>query len=156
LAYVYQPDTATGGFANFNRYYYAQVDKQGVILDERFNHGGDIADYIVDQLKRTPQMVNATREGEETVEPAEAISGHKVMIINQMSGSGGDAMPWLFQKQHVGTLVGVRTWGGLVGIGDYPDLIDGGGITAPRWAIYGTKGEWEVENIGIAPDVEVE
>ncbi len=156
LAYVYLPDTANGGFANFNRYYYAQVGKQGAVLDERFNHGGDIADYIVEQLKRTPQMINATREGDEVIEPAQAIYGPKVMIINQLSGSGGDAMPWLFQKNHVGPLVGVRTWGGLVGIGGYPPLIDGGSITAPRWAIYGTKGEWEVENIGIAPDIEVE
>jgi tricorn protease len=156
LAYVYLPDTASGGFANFNRYYYAQVGKDGAILDERFNHGGAIADYIVDQLKRTPQMVDATREGVETVEPSQAIYGPKVMIINQLSGSGGDALPWLFGKNHVGTLVGVRTWGGLVGIGGYPQFIDGGSITAPRWAIYGTKGEWEVEDIGIPPDVEVE
>jgi tricorn protease len=156
LAYVYLPDTAAGGFRNFNRYYYAQVGKQGAIIDERFNHGGDIADYIVDKLALTPQMVNVTREGAETIEPAAAIYGPKVMIINQMSGSGGDALPWLFRKKAVGTLVGVRTWGGLVGIGGYPRFIDGGSITAPRWAIYGTKGEWEVENIGIPPDVEVE
>jgi tricorn protease len=156
LAYVYLPDTATGGFANFNRYYYAQVGKQGAVIDERFNHGGDIADYIVDQLKRTPNMINATREGAEVVEPAEAIFGPKVMIINQSSGSGGDALPWLFKGAAVGPVVGTRTWGGLVGIGGYPPLIDGGTITAPRWALYGTKGEWEVENIGIAPDIEVE
>ncbi len=156
LGYVYLPDTAAGGFANFNRYYFAAVGKQGVILDERFNHGGDIADFIVDQLKRTPQMVNSTREGEPVVEPAQAIFGPKVMIINQMSGSGGDALPWLFHKAGVGTLVGARTWGGLVGIGGYPNLIDGGNVTAPRWAIYGTTGEWEVENIGIAPDIAVE
>ena len=156
LAYVYLPDTATGGFANFNRYYYAQVGKQGAVIDERFNHGGDIADYIVDQLRRTPQMINETREGEDVLEPAQAIYGPKVMIINEMSGSGGDALPWLFQKNAVGTLVGKRTWGGLVGIGGYPELVDGGSVTAPRWALYGTKGQWEVENIGIAPDVEVE
>ncbi|MBB6252403.1 S41 family peptidase [Nitrospirillum iridis] len=156
LAYVYLPDTASGGFSNFNRYYYSQVGKQGAIIDERFNHGGEIADFIVDQMKKTPQMVNATREGEEMVEPAQAIYGPKVMIINQMSGSGGDALPWLFRKANLGTLVGVRTWGGLVGIGGYPPLIDGGSITAPRWALYGTHGEWEVENIGIPPDVEVE
>ncbi len=156
LAYVYLPDTAAGGFANFNRYYYSQVGKQGAVLDERFNHGGDIADYIIDEMKRAPQMINATREGEPTIEPASAIFGPKVMIINEMSGSGGDAMPWMFQKNNIGPLVGHRTWGGLVGIGGYPDLIDGGSITAPRWAIYGTKGQWEVENIGIAPDVPVE
>jgi tricorn protease len=156
LAYVYLPDTASGGFANFNRYYYAQVGKQGAVIDERFNHGGDIADYIVEQLRRTPQMINQTREGDEVIEPAQAIYGPKVMIINEMSGSGGDALPWLFKKNDVGTLVGKRTWGGLVGIGGYPDLIDGGSVTAPRWALYGTRGEWEVENIGIAPDVDVE
>jgi tricorn protease len=156
IAYVFVPDTAFGGFTNFNRYYFSQVGKDAVIIDERFNHGGDIADFIVDQLKRTPQMVNATREGEEMVEPAQAIFGPKVMIVNQMSGSGGDALPWLFKRAKLGPLVGVRTWGGLVGISGYPPLIDGGTITAPRWAIYGTSGEWEVENIGIAPDIEVE
>ena len=156
LAYVFLPDTHAGGFANFNRYFFSQVGKQGAILDERFNHGGDIADYIVDQLRRTPQMINSTREGEETIEPAQAIFGPKVMIINQMSGSGGDALPWLFKKNGIGPIVGVRTWGGLVGIGNYPPLVDGGSVTAPRWAIYGTQGEWEVENIGIAPTIEVE
>lgn len=155
LAYVYLPDTAAGGFANFNRYYYSQVGKQGVILDARFNHGGSIADYIIDELKRTPQMVNETREGEPIIEPASAIFGPKVMIINEMSGSGGDALPWMFQKNGVGPLIGTHTWGGLVGIGGYPGLIDGGSITAPRWALYGTKGAWEVENIGVAPDVSV-
>ena len=156
LAYVFIPDTQAGGFANFNRYYFSQVGKEGAVLDERFNHGGQIADFIVDNLKRTPQMVNETREGSPVMEPAQAIFGPKVMIANEMSGSGGDALPWLFKKNGIGTLVGTRTWGGLVGIGGYPALIDGGTITAPRWALYGTKGEWEVENIGIAPDIEVE
>ncbi|WP_293898754.1 S41 family peptidase [Phenylobacterium sp.] len=156
LAYVYLPDTATGGYANFNRYYYAQVGKQGAIIDERFNHGGQIADYIVEQLGRTPNFVNATREGEEVVEPAQAIFGPKVMLINELSGSGGDALPYLFRFHAAGTLVGKRTWGGLVGIGNYPPLIDGGTVTAPRWALYGTRGQWEVENLGIPPDVDVE
>jgi tricorn protease len=156
VAYVYIPDTGGGGFANFNRYFFSQVGKEAVILDERFNHGGYIADYIVDYLKRTPQMINASREGEDVVEPAEGIYGPKVMIVNQMSGSGGDALPWLFRKAGLGPVVGVRTWGGLVGIGGYPPLLDGGFVTAPRWGLYGTKGEWEVENVGIAPAVEVD
>jgi tricorn protease len=156
VAYVYIPDTFAGGFANFNRYFFSQVGKEGVILDERFNHGGSIADYIVDYLRRTPQMINASREGEDVIEPAGGIYGPKVMIVNQMSGSGGDALPWMFRKAGLGPLVGVRTWGGLVGIGGYPPLLDGGFVTAPRWGLYGTKGEWEVENIGIAPDVEVD
>ena len=97
-----------------------------------------------------------TRERQDWVSPSEAIYGPKVMIINEMSGSGGDALPWYFRKAGIGPLVGKRTWGGLVGIGGYPELIDGGRVTAPRAAIYGLKGEWEVENHGIAPDVEVD
>jgi tricorn protease len=155
LAYVYLPDTAGGGFTNFNRYYFAQVDRQGAVIDERFNHGGQIADYVIDALTRKIRMWVMTREGQTYSEPTELIPGPKAMIINQFAGSGGDAMPWLFQREHVGPLIGMKTWGGLVGIGGYPPLIDGGRVTAPRWAIYGLKGEWEVENHGIAPDVEV-
>jgi tricorn protease len=156
VAYVYVPDTFAGGFANFNRYFFSQVGKDAVVVDERFNHGGNIADYIVDYLKRTPQMANASREGDDMIEPAGGIYGPKVMVVNQMSGSGGDALPWLFRKAGLGPVVGMRTWGGLVGIGGYPPLLDGGSVTAPRWGLYGTKGEWEVENVGIAPDVEVD
>lgn len=156
VAYVYIPDTNTEGFANFNRYFFSQLDKQAVILDERFNHGGQIADYIVNQLMPKPQMAVASREGNDFISPAQAIFGPKVMLINQHSGSGGDALPWLFRKNDIGPLIGKRTWGGLVGIDGYPTLTDGGTITAPRWAIYGTKGEWEVENEGIAPDIDVE
>jgi tricorn protease len=78
------------------------------------------------------------------------------MIINEMAGSGGDAMPWYFRKAGLGPLIGKRTWGGLVGIGGYPDLLDGGSVTAPRMAIFGLKGEWEVENVGVPPDIEVD
>jgi tricorn protease len=156
VGYVYIPDTAAGGFANFNRYYFSQVGKDAVVLDERFNHGGQVADYIVDLLQRTPQMAWVSREGPDVTEPMQTIFGPKVMIANQMSGSGGDALPWLFKKAKLGTLVGVRTWGGLVGIGAYPPLLDGGRVTAPRWGLYGTEGKWDVENVGIAPDVEVE
>jgi tricorn protease len=156
LAYVYLPDTAGGGYTNFNRYYFAQVGKEGAVIDERFNGGGSLADYIVDYMHRSVMSLIMTREGETVTEPAQAIYGPKAMIINEFAGSGGDALPWLFRKQGIGPLVGMRTWGGLVGIGGYPQLIDGGRVTAPRWAIYGTKGQWEVENHGIAPDVEVE
>ncbi|MBV9306329.1 MAG: protease, partial [Acidobacteriaceae bacterium] len=130
---------------------------QGAVLDERYNHGGDIADYIIEYLSRShPMGMIATREGEDIVDPTQAIYGPKVMIINQFAGSGGDAMPWYFRKAKLGPLVGTRTWGGLVGIGNYPKLMDSGTVTAPRWAFYGLNGEWEVENHGIAPDIEVE
>ena len=155
LAYVYLPDTAAGGYTNFNRYFFAQVGKEGAILDERFNHGGQVADYIIDYLRRQPMDMIISREGAVSYDPAMAIYGPKVMIINQFAGSGGDAMPWLFRKSQIGTLVGVRTWGGLVGIGGYPVLMDGGYVTAPREAIAGLNGSWEVEGHGIAPDIEV-
>ncbi len=156
LAYVHVPDTATGGYLNFNRFYFAQVGKQGAVIDERYNHGGLIADYIIDLLERPLRNCAISREGGKFCSPLAQIYGPKTMIINEMSGSGGDALPWMFKQDKIGPLVGTRTWGGLVGIYNYPSLMDGGGVTAPRIAIYGLHGEWEVENRGIAPDIEVE
>lgn len=156
VAYVYVPNTAGAGFTSFNRYFFSQVGKEGAIIDERYNEGGQLADYIIDYLRRPLLSRVVGRDGEDWFSPSQAIFGPKVMIINQMSGSGGDALPWYFRKAGVGTLIGKRTWGGLVGIGGYPDLIDGGSVTAPRAAIYGLNGEWEVENIGVPPDIEVE
>jgi tricorn protease len=156
VAYVHVPDTANGGFTNFNRYYFAQVGKQAAVIDERYNHGGQIADYIIDMLKRPLRNCDITREGEQFCSPLAQIYGPKTMIINEMSGSGGDALPWMFKQDKVGPLVGTRTWGGLVGIYNYPPLMDGGRVTAPRVAIFGLHSEYEVENHGIAPDIEVE
>jgi len=156
LAYIYLPDTAGGGYTNFNRYFFAQTDKQGAVVDERFNGGGTAADYIVDYLNRPLMNYWATREGQPFTTPSASIFGPKAMIINEYAGSGGDAMPWYFRKAGVGPLVGKRTWGGLVGIYDYPQLIDGGFVTAPRVAFYNPQGDWEVENKGVAPDIEVD
>jgi tricorn protease len=156
VAYVYMPNTGGSGYTNFNRFFYSQLDKQALVLDERWNEGGFIADYVIDVLKRFPLSGAIERDGKPVHDPVGAIFGPKVMLINQGSGSGGDAMPWYFRKAGIGKLVGTRTWGGLVGIGGYPSLLDGGYVMAPRYAIYGIKGEWEVENHGIIPDVPVE
>ena len=156
IAYVYMPNTGGAGYTNFNRYFYAQLDKQGLILDERFNQGGYLADYIVSVLGQKHLANAIERDGEPSHEPQGAIFGPKAMLINQSAGSGGDAMPWYFRKAALGTLVGTRTWGGLVAVRGYPNLIDGGAVTAPRYAIYGLNGEWEVEGHGIVPDVVVE
>jgi tricorn protease len=155
VAYVYVPDTAVGGYTNFNRYFFAQVGKDAAVIDERYNHGGFLADFIVDYLRRPLLNRVMTREGKDQSEPAGAIYGPKVMIVNQFAGSGGDALPWYFRKLAIGPIIGEKTWGGLIGIGGYPPLLDGGRVMAPRWAIYGLKGEWEVENHGIKPDIEV-
>jgi tricorn protease len=156
VAYVYLPDTGGQGFDNFNRYFFAQTQKKAVVIDERWNQGGNIADWVVDVLKRTPMMNYETRQGVKVTEPTGAIFGPKAMLINQNAGSGGDAMPWLFRQAKLGPLVGTRTWGGLVGIGGYPPLLDGGGVTAPRAALYNLNGEFDIENKGVPPDVEVE
>ena len=156
LGYLHMPDTAGGGFANFNRWYFAQLGKEGIIIDERFNGGGEIADYIVDTLRRPLLAYFMTRGGHDFTIPMDSIFGPKAMIINEYAGSGGDAMPWLFHKLGLGPLVGKRTWGGLVGIFDFPELIDGGFVTAPNLAFYNTEKQWDVENHGVKPDVEVE
>ncbi|MCB0187390.1 MAG: PDZ domain-containing protein, partial [Caldilineaceae bacterium] len=134
VAYVYMPDTGTGGYSSFNRYYFSQLDKDAVIIDERFNGGGLVADYVIDMLSRPLLSHWATREGKVFTSPNAAIFGPKVMIINEFAGSGGDALPQFFRRRNLGQLVGKRTWGGLVGVYDYPPLMDGGFITAPRLA----------------------
>ncbi len=156
LAYIYLPNTGEGGFTSFNRYYFAQLNKEGAVIDERFNGGGQIADYIIEQLKRTQTNFFMTRAGEPFTTPQNALFGPKAMIINEYAGSGGDAMPWLFRDQKIGPLVGKRTWGGLVGIFGAPPLMDGGTLTAPNLAFYNLKGDWDVENHGVAPDYDVE
>jgi tricorn protease len=156
VAYVYMPDTAFGGQTYFTRYFYAQVDKEAVIIDERFNGGGALATDIIEQLKRPIMSLVATRDGADEVQPQGAIFGPKVMIINEFAGSGGDAMPNYFRRAGVGPLIGKRTWGGLVGRAGAPQLMDGGFVTAPSSAVWGPKGEWDAENVGIHPDIEVE
>jgi tricorn protease len=156
VAYVYLPDTAFGGYTSFNRYFFAQVGREAVVIDERFNGGGAAADYVIDYLRRPLANYWMTREGQDFTTPEGAIFGPKAMIINMYAGSGGDALPWYFRDAKLGPLVGTRTWGGLVGIYDYPQLMDGGAVTAPRVAFYNRNGEWDVENHGVAPDVEVE
>jgi tricorn protease len=157
LAYIYLPDTASGGYTYFNRYFFSQAGKQGAIVDERFNHGGTNTDYILDYLRRTLMNYRTTRDGEDMTTPVSLIQGPKAMIINEYAGSGGDAMPWHFRQAHIGILVGKRTWGGLVGFsGPGESLMDGGVVTAPSRAFWTPNNAWEVENHGVAPDIEVE
>jgi tricorn protease len=156
LAYVWLPNTAGPGYTAFTRYYYAQQDKEGAIIDERYNHGGQVADYIVNELDRKLMGFFVQRDGQPTTSPIAGIYGPKVMIINESAGSGGDALPYMFHLRKLGPMVGTRTWGGLVGTLGVPTTIDGGGITAPTLAFYDLSGRWAVENEGVAPDIEVE
>jgi tricorn protease len=156
LAYVYVPDTSLPGYTSFNRYYFAQVGKEGAIIDERFNGGGTAANYMIDAMRRPLMNYWTTRAGQDFTTPVGSIFGPKAMLINEFAGSGGDALPWYFRRMHIGPLVGKRTWGGLVGIYSYPPLLDGGSVTAPRLAFWAPDGKWDVENHGVAPDVAVE
>lgn len=155
VAYVYVPNTSTLGHEYFKRYFFPQADKEAVIIDERYNGGGLIADYYIDLLTKPFQSNWATRYGKDLKTPGAIIHGPKVMIINEQAGSGGDMLPWMFRKFKVGKLVGKTTWGGLVGILGFPELMDGGFITAPNVAIW-TEDGFIVENAGVDPDIEVE
>jgi tricorn protease len=155
LAYVYMPDTGGRGLAAFDRDFYSQLDRKGLVLDERYNGGGKVADYVVDVLSRKVLCWWMSREGWVGRTPWGTLQGPKVMLINERAGSGGDAMPWMFRQMGIGPLVGTRTWGGLVGITGYPPLMDGGSVTAAAFGILDPSGKWVVENEGVAPDVEV-
>ena len=158
LGYVYIPDTGGGGYERFTRNYFSQQDRAGIIIDERYNGGGSAADYMVEVMSRELHGYFNNPVGDKTpfTSPGAGIWGPKVMLINEMSGSGGDYLPYLFRKMDIGPLVGTRTWGGLVGIWGTPPLVDGGVITAPRGGFFTPDGEWAIENEGVAPDVEVE
>jgi tricorn protease len=155
VAYVYVPNTAGAGYQYFKRYFFPQADREAVIVDERHNGGGAVADYYIDILRRPLISHWAMRYGADIKTPLASIQGPKVMIIDETAGSGGDLLPWMFHKLQLGTIVGRRTWGGLVGILGFPELMDGGTITAPNLGIWTPEG-WVVENEGVPPDIDVE
>jgi tricorn protease len=155
IGYVYVPDTGINGQTELIRQLNSQFNKQGLIVDERFNNGGQIPDRFVEMLNRKPLAFFAVRDGVNWQWPQAAILGPKVMLINGWSGSGGDAFPDFFRRAGVGPLIGTRTWGGLIGISGAPELIDGGGITVPTFRQYNPDGTWFLEGHGVDPDIEV-
>lgn len=155
VAYVYVPNTTTLGHVYFKRYFFPQADKDAIIVDERFNGGGSVADYYIDWLRKPVIAWWAMRYGADLKTPSASIQGPKVMLINETAGSGGDLLPWMWRKFGLGKLVGTTTWGGLVGILGFPEFLDGGVVTAPNLAIW-TEDGFVVENVGVAPDIEVE
>jgi tricorn protease len=155
-AYVYVPNTAGSGHEYFKRYFYPQTDKEAIIIDERFNGGGSLADYYIDHLRRNFTANWTTRYGDVLKTPQATIDGPKVMLIDETAGSGGDFLPWLFRQYKLGPLVGKRTWGGLVGILGFPVLMDGGRVTAPDIGFWTEKEGYGIENVGVPADIEVE
>ena len=156
VAYVYVPNTAGAGHTYFKRYFFPQAHKDAIIVDERFNGGGQVADYYIDMLRRPLVSMWAMRYGADLKTPAASIQGPKALIIDETAGSGGDLFPWMWRQANLGPIIGKRTWGGLVGVLGFPVLMDGGVITAPNLAIWTADEGWIVENEGVPPDVEVE
>jgi len=156
IAYVYMPNTGREGYTNFNRYYFSQMDKKALLLDERNNGGGSVADYVIDLLSRDLIAGWGIRDGKSFTTPGNGIYGPKAMIINENAGSGGDMMPYMFRYKGLGKLVGRTTMGILVGISGYPSLLDGGSITSPNFGVFDLKGNYIIENEGVAPDIFVE
>ena len=156
VGYIYLPNTAGAGYTFFNRYFYNQIDKDALIIDERSNGGGQAANYIVEVLSRRHLSSWKDRDGLPYNTPAGALHGPKVMLIDQDAGSGGDYLPYAFRNLSIGKLIGTRTWGGLIGIFANPPLVDGGVMTVPFFRFVDADGNWTIENQGVAPDIEVE
>lgn len=155
VGYVYLPNTAGAGYTFFNRMFFAQLDRDAMIIDERGNGGGQAADYIVEVLSR-PHLSNwVYRHGEMSRTPFGTLHGPKLMMIDQDAGSGGDYLPYAFRELGIGPLLGTRTWGGLIGIFANPRFVDGGTMTVPHFRFVDTDNAWSVENEGVAPDIEV-
>jgi tricorn protease len=156
LGYMHIPDTSVSGIIGFIDGYYSQADKEGWVIDERYNGGGFIPTFFIEQLSRRMVSVFGPRHGRPEGLPT-ALNGPKAMLINEHAGSGGDMLPYLFKREGLGPLIGTRTWGGLVGIQGLYDLVDGGGVTAPSIGIYDPKSmQWIAENRGVDPDIEVD
>ncbi|MEO8763617.1 MAG: PDZ domain-containing protein [Ginsengibacter sp.] len=154
--YIYVPSTGVDGQNELMRQFNAQWNKKALVIDERFNSGGQIPDRFIEVLNRTPLAYWAIRDGKSDPWPPYANFGPKVMLINGWSGSGGDAFPDYFRKKGLGPLIGNRTWGGLIGISGVPSLIDGGGITVPTFRMFNPDGSWFREGHGVDPDILVD
>jgi tricorn protease len=154
--YIYVQSTGVDAQNEMVRQFMAQWTKEGMIIDERFNSGGQIPDRFVELLNRPALSYWATRDGESQQWPPVSHVGAKVMLINGWSGSGGDAFPFYFREANVGPLIGTRTWGGLIGISGAPTLVDGGSVTVPTFRMYDVRGEWFPEGHGVEPDIQVE
>lgn len=156
LAYVHLPDTGRDGLAAFKRHYYAQVGKEGLLVDGRYNEGGKQPLSVVEAIVRPLMSLRAVRDGIDHPLPIDVIFGPRALLINQGMVSGGDQLAWFFRRAQAGPLVGTRTVGAATSYSSTPELIDGGLVSAPLSAFYSPEGTWEIEGVGVAPDVEVE
>ncbi|MRR21370.1 peptidase S41 [bacterium] len=156
IGYIYLPDTWNGSATDFPRYFYSQTKKEGLIIDGRFNGGGLDPEIFLQRLQKKPHAFWTRRQSADQPIPHLAVDAHMALITNRYAGSGGDELPYEFRWNGMGPIIGTRTWGGLVGVSMFIELIDGGTITAPDYRIYNEKGEWVVENEGVTPDIVID
>ncbi len=157
VAYIHIPDMMVGGLVEFAKTFYAQHYKKGLIIDDRYNGGGFTGDMILDRLERKLWSLTKPREGAILRNPENAFFGPMVLLINQHTGSNGEYFATAFRAKKLGTIVGMRTWGGAVGIEPHQDIVDGGTVTPPQYAPYSPFTlEWDFEGFGVVPDEEVE
>ena len=155
IGYIHLPNTGAEGNRELVKGFYPQVSKDALIVDDRYNGGGFIPDRMIELLDRPVLNYWARRGTQPSATPAFAHVGPKVMLINGYSASGGDALPYYFRKRKLGTIIGTRTWGGLIGLSGNPDLMDGGNVSAPQFRFLDTEGMWAVEGTGVSPDIEI-
>jgi tricorn protease len=155
IGYIYVKNTSQDGQSELYQQFRGQVAKEGLIIDERWNSGGQIPDRFIEMLGRRVTNYWGVRDGRDWQTPEIAQVGPKVMLTNGWSGSGGDCFPWLFRENKLGPIIGTRTWGGLIGMTGAPGLIDGGHVTVPTFSIYDTSGKWIIEGHGVDPDIPV-
>lgn len=156
IGYIHLPNTATAGNRELFKWFYPQANKDALIIDVRYNGGGFIPDPMIELVERNRRSYWARRGGWVMQTPAFAHDGPKACLINGLASSGGDAFPYYFKQSGLGPLIGTRTWGGLIGISGSPRLVDGGSVTIPAFSFINPAGQWDVENIGVAPDIEVD
>ncbi|MCA9305828.1 MAG: PD40 domain-containing protein [Phycisphaerales bacterium] len=155
VGYIYVPNTGVDGQNDLFRQFYGQAAKDGLIIDERWNGGGQIPTRFIELMNRPLVNFWARRDGKDWPWPPDSSQSKKVMLINGLAGSGGDMFPALFRQNGLGKLIGMRTWGGLVGISGNPGLIDGGYTAVPTFGYYELDGTWGIEGHGVDPDIEV-
>lgn len=155
VGYVHVPDTGVNGQNELFRQFYGQKGRAAMIIDERWNGGGQLPYHFIELLNRPATNAWALRDWQDWITPNDAHQGPKCMLVNGLAGSGGDMFPWLFKHDKIGPVIGQRTWGGLVGISGNPQFIDGGTMTVPRFGFYKLDGTWGVEGHGVDPDVVV-
>ncbi len=157
VGYIYIPDMGPDGLNEFARYFFAQLDKEALIVDDRGNGGGNISPMIIERLLRQPYRMTMFRGSNfNGTIPEQTIVGPKVLLVNKYSASDGDLFPWSFKENKIGPVIGTRSWGGIIGINGSLPYVDGTSITTPFFTNYSMRGEWIVENHGVDPDIVVD